>query len=75
MRREGKGHGEEEIWKAWVGDHRLDGCCGDRREPIDCGGCYGEATAFGQRARSGSGSGVWDRLRQLGRSELGRSVI
>jgi hypothetical protein len=62
----GKGHGEEDIWKAWLGDHRLGGCRGDRGQPIDCGGCLGEASAFGQRGCSGSGPGV--RLRQLGRS-------
>ena len=68
----GKGHGEEDIWKAWVGDHRLDDCRGDRGEPFDCG-CSEDAPAVGQRARCGSGSGssgsgVGARSCQLGRS-------
>jgi hypothetical protein len=69
---EGKGHGEEEVWKAWVGDHRLDGCRGDCGEPFD-GGCLDEVTAFGQLDRSGSiagdrGPAGGVRFRQLGRS-------
>ena len=72
LRREGRGHGEEDIWKAWVGDHRLDGCRGDCGEPFGCG-CLEDAAAFGQHARCGSGSGssgpgVGVRFRQLGRS-------
>jgi hypothetical protein len=57
LRREGKGHGEEDIWKAWVGDHRLDGCRGDCGEPFDCG-CLDDVASFCQRGGSGSCTGA-----------------